>query len=443
MKRLLVLFSTVYLFLLTTTLVIAQEKSTLIAPGYPGNDQLTGETHNYSLILKGNGNSVVLGRLSFSNSDSQEIDQYQLEILNTQVDNLVAFQEISKPVCTRYKPITTPSGEPECLTYEIPRYPDPYNADYKKLEVTKEGDKYTFKLNEKVKEASSSGLVFSYNSINYTIKALAKFNFKFETPKTLRPIQNLNLSIDTDNKSLHLQVDDEKVNYGQSEGVKTESLAADEARLVAPTIGTGGRIYKSVSSLTPGETVVITGSYSSSIWALYLDKILWFIGVLLGLLVICFLLIRANFWTKIWSYFQKLSPNQGHQVVILDLVLSLISSSLVFGTILLLSSLLGSGGVYQFLPVPTGLGAALTLLVSLLAFVFVLIILALPSLVLGFKFGWKHTLFYILFEFMWLGVMVVGFAIIFAQFGNYGGYPLFSPALEKGFETFDGPVQID
>jgi hypothetical protein len=443
MKRLVGLFFACFLLLITANTVFGQEKSTLIAPGYPGRDVLTGENHHYSLVLKGNGNAVLLGRILFSNQEANPLDQYQLNLPGVQVDNLVAFQEIQKPVCQQYSPTPLPGQPPTCLVFGPPLYPDPYNSEYRKLEVEKNGDQYTFRLAEVVKEASFSGVVFSYNSNSYTTQRLGKWNFKFDTPQTSSAIQNLNMSIDTDNRSLHLDVDGEKVNYNGATDLKTESLsAADAARSIAPMIGTGGRVYKSVSSLTAGESVRVSGSFSESIWLLKLNQILWFLGTLLITLLVVFLIIKADFWTRVSGYFQKLTPKNSREILVLDLFASLCSSALVFGSILMMANLLEGGGVYQILPVPTGLGAALTLLVSLLGFVFVLVVLALPSLVLGLRFGWRHTLYYILFEFMWLGVMVVGFAIIFSDYSN-PVHPLRGATLEGQAPIIDTPIQTD
>lgn len=418
MKKLVALFSFTLLFLISVNTILNLFKTnsslflyaqTSMSPIYPDGrtNNLAGEQHSYSLILKGNGNSVVLGKINFSNNTDSPLNNYQLEIPGVTPENLIVFQEISTPVCK--------NTDPNCLQIQI--YPYPTKTDYKRLKPTIDGNQVTISLSEEVKVASSSGLVFSYNSPNYTRKILNKYDFKFETPKVKNSIQNLNISVDTDNKSLFLQVDNEKINYDSPTRVVTTSLetgSVDSLRQIVPNIGNGGRVYKTVSNLTPGETAKLQGSYSTSQLALNLKNISIFVAVLIAIILLVFAFLRSKLPQTLARLAEEKLVRGSKNVVLVDFIASTISSLLIFGGVIFLKYALSSEYFSRF--INYGSDFVIQMIMAIFILLFFGVVVILPGILLGIKFGWKHLLIYILFEFFYLMVIMVGYTLLFVNY---------------------------
>ena len=418
MKRFLVLFSTLFLFFTTINSADAlAEKSIAL---YPGPDQLSGETHNYSLVLKGNGNSVVLGRINFTNTDSEELTNYEMEFPNSQIENLVVYQEIPRPVCVEYSPVLDRTTlPPACVRYQSPTYPDPYNSDYKKLEAAVDGNKISVTFAQKVKEASLSGLVLSFNSTKTVEKEWGKYKFSFETPKVKNTIQDAQVSITTDNKSLYLQVDKESVNYEPNPELATASLAGSDAiSKVAPMIGNGGRAFKSASNLTPGETLQVKGSYSDNLFLMNLEKIGLFMLIIFGLLLVIFLLIKINLSGKLASLVEN-RVTDSKNLVLAEALVSFVASLLVFGVVLLTGYLMRNS--YTIFPQGDDI---LFLLIMIVVLGLILLLVGAPGIIFGVKFGWRHLFSYLAFEFFWLIILIFTYALIFLPFQQGRNTPI-------------------
>ncbi len=417
MKRLLVLLSTLFFFFISLNSVHAlTEKS--IAP-YPAPDLLNGESHNYSLILKGNGTSSVLGRINFTNTEKTDLSTYNLEFPNTRIENLVIYQEIPRQVCVEYGPTSVSSREPPCLSYSLPNYPDPYNSDYKKLEPTVDGNKISVNLAEKVKEASLSGLVLSFNSNASVEKEWGKYKFSFETPKIDNTIQNAQVSITTDNKSLYLQVDKETVNYDSNPEIATASFdRSDSVSNIAPLIGQSGRAYKRASNLSPGETLKVKGSYSDNLLLMNLEKIGLFLLVILGLLIVVYLLIKVNLFGKLMTLLES-KVSGSRNLLLTEALVSFLSSAAVFGVVLLTGYFMRNS--YNIFPQGD---SVLYLLILIVVIGLIVLLLGLPAIIFGVKFGWRHLFSYLAFEFFWLIVLIFTYALIFLPFRQEIGGPV-------------------
>ncbi len=163
---------------------------------------LLGQEHNYSVILRGNGEAIVTGKMTFSNNSDQEMTTLDLESpIGKLADNFVAYQQQRQGSCISYwmkektytesaacsefktlyecdtaavnhavyncswyacvnkclttgTPIESVCPDSECSQYEEPDYfIDSYNTKniYQKLKSNYRGNIITIKLNKKVK----------------------------------------------------------------------------------------------------------------------------------------------------------------------------------------------------------------------------------------------------------------------------------------------------
>jgi hypothetical protein len=111
-------------------------------------DLLYSESHSYSVVMRGNTETIAYDRITLTNNKSTAINQYTFEIPDLNVSAIAGFQIEPQKYCTQYdysKPNTGSSQRP-CLVYDENEYSYGGNATYKKLSFTKSGNKYQVTL---------------------------------------------------------------------------------------------------------------------------------------------------------------------------------------------------------------------------------------------------------------------------------------------------------
>ncbi|QQG47438.1 MAG: hypothetical protein HY044_04940 [Candidatus Woesebacteria bacterium] len=294
------------IFLLLPRSILAQDSqsagsSGTIAPSImpvrrpPSNPNFLGQSQYYSVTFRGNGEAVVSAKIVFSNLDSKQLSEMQLQIPKVNPNDLTVYQVLAEPSCIRYGVV--PQGtlyiQPPCLEYQEPDYFQYYgNNKYQKADFNLKGDTLNISLPTPVKENKSGAFFVYFRANGYASKnILGAWNFNFETLKVDDKIQNLQVGISTDS-DLFLKGGQGQINYRTNEIVSSLKMDAGSAAPAASPsfdnfynqIGNGA-IIKNASSLGPSETYKVAGIYADSQIKLYLREIGMGIAVFVGVIV--------------------------------------------------------------------------------------------------------------------------------------------------------------
>src|SRR3972149_2554393 len=119
MKKLLFLLLASILLVFTPALVFAQETEDSVDFSKPSifpvpepSPTFLGQTHKYSLVLRGNGEAVVSLKVSFVNIEGNTEKNFSLRLPDIKTDALTVYQVITKPRCINYADAFT------CLEYQ-------------------------------------------------------------------------------------------------------------------------------------------------------------------------------------------------------------------------------------------------------------------------------------------------------------------------------------
>jgi len=240
-----------------------------------------GENHAYTVTFRGNGEAVVVGRFTFTNTDDKPKQYYRLRVPRVNPDEIAVFQQVRRgggclrwnnpiqlqqplnyispnsgpepcfaytnqtdceanalnvaPFCywrpdaadsCRSNPLPTPTPavffrKPICLEFEEPDYYNYWSgtSEYKKVNFEKFGDEIEIKLSKPLATNQSASLVLYYRAFGYAKKTFpGRFRYAFETLETNKSIQNLTVAIETDS-DLYIKGAKGKTNYRVEEGV--------------------------------------------------------------------------------------------------------------------------------------------------------------------------------------------------------------------------------
>jgi len=312
---------------------------------------LLGQDHNYSVILRGNGEAIVTGKMTFSNNSDQEMTTIDLESpIGKLTDNFVAYQQERQgscishalkektypesPACSEFKsiyecdtaavnhavyncswyacvnkclttgtPIESVCPDSECSQYQEPDYfIDSFNTKniYQKLKSSNRGNFITLKLNKKVRPQQSGSIIFYYTQNNIAKKNIfGAYDFNFETLKVDDKIRKLSVGISTD-PDYFLKDAKGKIDYRQQETVST--IASNKLNfntgITSPQMDSYysqigyGQITKTATNLQSNESYKVKGSYSDSQWKLYAGETIRNILVFLIALIIFIFIVK-------------------------------------------------------------------------------------------------------------------------------------------------------
>jgi len=273
----------------------------LTAPASAQEELFFGQEHNYSVTLRGNGEAVVMARVSFTNfteSDLSTLKLYSKDSLN----QLAAYQQVLPDVCEQ-NVYNKETGLSSCARYAKQNYYSDSSyyyyesrkaeATYHKLKITQVGDEYAFNLEKPLAADAQGAILLSYRSKDFTDKKLGGlFKFNFTTLAAPVQISEARVAVDVDSE-LFLKGKKSAVNYAPADG--TFALGAEATGLtnknldkIAGNIGRYGALNKSAKQLGPNETFTVKGSYATTKLRLYTGRAFAFIIVIAAIIVALF-----------------------------------------------------------------------------------------------------------------------------------------------------------
>lgn len=227
----------------------------LSSPALAASDLLFGaQEHRYSVVMRGNGEAIVYGKLTVPNTGHEQLKELRLTLGVSDAQDFVAYQEVAE-VCD-------PTDDPQCL------YADPDHPGYSRRKS------YHFeKMTVEQVSYGTTTIIFAYRSMSYTHDRPGYFSFDFMTPTVDNRISSMTVSVSTDS-DLYLKGGDTEIDYDASLA-DTAALGMTEESLtvVAKSIGRGS-FTEHASNMQAGESLTVSGMYSEHKWITNLSTIL-------------------------------------------------------------------------------------------------------------------------------------------------------------------------
>ncbi len=260
------------------------------------NDPLYPESHEYSVVMRGNTESVVYAKINVSNNKETAINKYEFEIPNLKVSDIAGYQVGKDRYCVRYD--NSPGRYNDCLRYEEQDYDLSYipsNATYKKLTPKgADGGKFSVDLPAAVEPGKSTILVLTYIGTGAVRKNTGLYSFNFESIKSANRIKDMKVAVDVD-RDFVLKGQKSKVNYNSPEKAALQSGASDlSIGRVAPYIGSEGGVVKTAQNLAANESFSVKGQYAESTWRIHLNKVIIGSIIFIALVAALVFLIRRQ-----------------------------------------------------------------------------------------------------------------------------------------------------
>jgi hypothetical protein len=389
-----------------------QDRMMIMPPIDQTQPNFLGQDHYYSVNFRGNGEAVVSMKALFSNLGSSEQSTLTFTSPKIKPEEIVAYQIQREGQCIQYEPQTitdlkTMPLTPKCISYQEPDYSIDYfygKTTYLKAEVAGTGGTITVTLPKPVEVNKSGSIIVYYRGMGYASKnVFGAYNYAFETLKTKDNIRRVQVGINTDSDMV-LKNSQGNVNYApMMESSKLMTTRAADAGVSSAQFDTfyqqigSGMIIKDAANLKPDESYTVTGSYAKSNWQLYGKEIAMAIIIpLLLILLVGIPVVRALKRMKTTT-----SVFSGRNILLI-LGVSFLTAVLLgahTGFVVFLSSLTQSAYYYQA-------PLVLSLLLFLIAGSIYLLILVVPSIVMGAKRG------------LWVGVMTAVATIIWIIIGS-------------------------
>ncbi|MBI4175102.1 hypothetical protein HY523_00625, partial [Candidatus Berkelbacteria bacterium] len=337
------------------------------------------------------------------------------------VESLAVYQFVLPATCLEYDYTFSldANGVYPCKPYDDPDYQYPYfengTVTYSKLTPEFLGQTLNFTLATPIAAQKSGGLLVSFRTKNFTRQRLGGlFSYSVTSLAVPDPITDFTLGIDVDTDDLILKGGTGRVDYNDliyaavdspEQDIRANASGLDEALQIVGS----GQLTKSASSLDAGETFTVQGSYGTSWLGLNLLPILLVVFVLLCL-------VGLTIWTTLRRK-QLLAARSEHSLTFqswwFEFWMSLLVASLAVGFTYLVSWLLG-GLIYLNL----NNGVATILIVVVTALIYCFLLLGFPLFV-GLKRGWLRIFGSVLFEILWLVVIVVLLLYFTGSFENF------------------------
>ncbi len=418
-----------------------------------------GQMHTYSVIFRGNGETVVNARIAVGNSSDKKLEEIKLRIPDIEAGNILVYQMFKQKVCVHYEqgvydPVTRRYPPSVCTEYSEPDYYNSsyYNSKYKKAVYDYTNDTLTVKLAEPLLQGKSGAFFVYFRAKGYTKKdVFGAYSYTFKTFQAEESVQSVNIGMSTDS-DLYMKGATGSVDY------RFEDVSAETAKL-APSAGGEygavssaldsyvtsigrGSVSKSASNLSPLESYEVKGSYAPSRAKLYGKEIMIGIGVVLGMLA-----ILAVFTIIIVKLLKKSTPvktseqgdvvkenlqnSSGHPAgkmfAVVALLGFMVSVAIVFYTVVvfLIGALASSNVNYSM----RGIVIVALILISILIYI---VLIFSPAILLGVKRGAGWGIGCVVSTVLWLIFWIVIVFIAFFLFGksNINGIiPLIFPVV--------------
>ncbi len=396
-----------------------------------------GQQHNYTVTMRGNGESVVYAKISFTNFTETDLNSLKFKT-EAKLNELVAFQQILPDVC-KEKKYNQETRTYDCLQYGPPAYYNQnsyyyynnsnLNAKYSKSNFSITGDQYEFSLPTAVKPNEQGAILLAYRSKDYVDKkALGLFKFHFTTLTAPVKVNDVNVAIKLDSE-LYMKGQKSEVNYksmdiGLSAGLsETASFQNPTLDTLSSELGYSGQLKKTAKDLAPDESFTVNGKYATTKFRLYLPNVI--IGALaLALLIIILYFLNKHFTKKNDSPTgllangpslaenQKQSSFKDEQITLFNgqyLVWSFISSLILF---FLSYSMKWISDVRWSSIFPDGTEFIIVVGVIILILVYIFLIFGVP-IIFASKHGWRA------FVSVLLDIIVISSILFFILIGIF------------------------
>ncbi len=361
-KKLTTFISIFVLVVLTSFIsqVVAQETQSIIAPmpPYDGGmpSQPFGQTHAYTVTLRGNAEAVVSMKTIFTNYSEATISAMTLQNPKGEIENISAYQVIREPQCI-YAPqqitnnlmegiklMPTPYKE-VCVEYSDPDYYGGYyygNSTYVRANVEYDGEAISVTLPKEVSPQKSGSIVLYYRVTGLVNKdAFGAFSYSFETLKIDSPIRSLSVGVNTDSE-FQLEGTDTNINYDMA--ISSAPMLATAERdmkqgvFVSPEFDSYyqqigyGSITKTAADLQPYDSFTVDGRYAKNRAQLYGKKItiasLLGIGFLLFIIAIIYRVVQSFSRNRVITN-SKVSNNSFSGSALMAIGIGFVSSLMV------------------------------------------------------------------------------------------------------------------
>lgn len=390
-----------------------------------------GQSHYYSVFLRGNGEAVVSFKAQFKNSGNNPLTSLTYFIPNTSTfSNVVVYQRInsydrpcyypqlqseetevfrqndSKAPSISISPIPTPISYDQ--TYQEPTGTPCLDqsgyygsgSSYLKADSQLDGNVLTITLPHTIYVSDSVNVIITYRSLSYAKENFpGSFNYEFETLRSDSGIESIQAGISVEEGYVlkgatgrveYLKNFSEFVPPSASEG--NTGLYNERFDTLYNRIGQGN-LYKYASHLAPMESYTVSGSYADSIWKLYFREILFgllvitIIGLFILTIVIKILRILThdmkNTESPKGSFWMRLSVNQ--KSLLIASSGSMLGSTLAVIYTLFIFLFVTKLGDYFYLT--NGLEAIFFILIIVISFAVYSVFLLLPSIIIAVKRG--------------------------------------------------------
>jgi hypothetical protein len=440
------------------------EEQKMIAPDYimpprgGGVMPFAGQNHNYSVVFRGNGESIVTLRVSLTNtSEKDRLSEVTLRLPKvSDPGDLSAYQIIAQGQCVRYGTPTYVGGtyiQPSCLEYGEPDYYYYYGGGkYQKAKTEFTGDTLKVTLPTPIAPSKTGSFFLYFRGFGYATKNIfGAYKYNFETLKVNDQINELHLGISTDADQVLKGVRGEVGYRGTEASVALKSAPAADAGAVANTtidrfvqqIGQG-QVVKTASNLAEMESYKVNGMYAKSMPRLYAKEISMAILIFLLLGVVIALLVKKFLGggygmgvkpVKVTASKDTTAP-ENRQNLMLSVGVSFSAAVLTAAYsvfVYFLSYSLQNYMSYQYSPISG-------ILIVVISFaVYALVILGASALV-GYKkgIGWGIATFVMTVGWIIL-FSIIAFLIIFMIGSNGNSYPPVMPMM-RGATSVDSPA---
>lgn len=397
-----------------------------------------GQNHNYSLVFRGNGESIVTLRVALTNTnEDSDLSEVTLRIPKI-VDpkDLSSYQILVTPPCTRYEDRTTPISypyTPKCVEYGEPDYYYYYGGGkYQKSKTEFSGDTLKVTLATPIAPNKTGSFFVYFRGFGFAKKDLfGAYKYDFESLKVEDQINQLMVGISTDS-DLYLKGVKGEVDYRQAESsIALKAMPAADAEAVAnPTIDRfvaqigQGQITKTASNLAELESYKVEGMYANSRAKLYGRELTVVLGIIVFFVVLVLLVLRAiqkkHFKKdKDNSQAHKVTSDEGMKRLGVSVGISFAAALVTAGysiAVYAIANALSNLVDYQY-------QAVVMILVIVISFAIYLLLLVGPAVYVGLKkgIGWGVGTF--VMTIVWLILFAIVTVAVLFIFRNDKYYP--------------------
>lgn len=402
-----------------------------------------GQDQYYTVTFRGNGEAIVTGKIIFSNLDASPKNDISFKVTNVQPQDVVVYQVIREPQCIQYEPTTDPKViNPPCAQYQEPDYSGYFygKSTYSKAITTASNDTVNVTLPNPVMANKSSAIVLYYRANGYAKKTFSgAYDFVFKTPEVNEKIRTLQVGLSTDS-DLVIKGNQGNVNYGET-APAGKMMALDSASggvnsaqfdQFYQQIGTGS-VMKTATNLQANESYTVTGMFGTSQWQFYLKEVLLAVLVFVVLLLVIGIpLVR---WLK-----KNAGKSQGitGANVVIGIVVGFITAIVLSVHTTLVYFVRNSLNRYYYEST-----IFLSLGIMIVAGSVYLLLLTLPSIIVGVKRGLWSGVITAVSTIVWLGIglLIVGAVVLTTGQGRQFPTPMMMKAAPMDSSIQSAPAQ--